>query len=291
MTGYSRRVAKGISTPSPLIHLYHPLFGHFIQIVKDPNVQPMDKDLKNVQPLPKQWVDDDDQTQDMDARYVFLILIFSIFLYSLLMIYSYLWRQPHPPTMTMINVNSIERAGKGRLLTTNIGYHDYHLISSWAERRTWKRPSHAAIKHSISALLGAWIVPCPSTTSSMRFIIIMSNQVGWRTLKMWSHATRMHLISVLLATWILSCSWTMSPMQLLLKVMIKHLKLHLLYLLLYFYHIRKDPAIKRTSYLKLQSMITYISVLTLLLSCVPCTFNFRMRYSSLVCHALRALDT
>ena len=76
-----------------------------------------------------------------------------------------------------------------------------------------------------------------------------------------------------------------------LKVMIKHLKLHLLHLLLYFYHIRKDPAIKRTSYLKSQSMITYISVLTLLLSCVPCTFNFRMRYSSLVCHALRALDT
>ena len=78
---------------------------------------------------------------------------------------------------------------------------------------------------------------------------------------------------------------------------IKHLKLHLLYLLLYFYyllhffHIRKDPAIKRTSYLKSQSMITYILVLTLLLLCIPCTFNFHMQYSSLICHALRALDT
>ena len=55
--------------------------------------------------------------------------------------------------------------------------------------------------------------------------------------------------------------------------MIKHLKLYLLY------HIRKDPATKQTSYLKSQSTITYISVLTFFLLCVPCTFNFHMQYS------------
>ena len=62
-------------------------------------------------------------------------------------------------------------------------------------------------------------------------------------------------------------------------------------LTLHFYHIRKDPATKRTSYLKSQSTIIYIPILTLFLLLLWCTFNFHMRYSSIVCHALHALDT
>ena len=46
-----RRTAGGLSTTSPPIHLYHPTFGRFIQIVEDPNVQPTDEDLKSVQEL------------------------------------------------------------------------------------------------------------------------------------------------------------------------------------------------------------------------------------------------
>jgi hypothetical protein len=71
----------------------------------------------------------------------------------------------------------------------------------------------------------------------------------------------------------------------------KTLETLLIYYLLYFYYIRKDPAIKRTSYLKSQRTITYIPILTLFILCVPCTFNFRTRYSSIVCHSSRALDT
>ena len=92
-TGYSRTVAAGISTPSPPIYLYHPLFGHFIQIVEDPNVQPTDEDLKNVQPPPKRRLDDDDQTRDMDARYVFFYFYFLYFL-------IYLTNDLQLPTMT-----------------------------------------------------------------------------------------------------------------------------------------------------------------------------------------------
>ena len=44
-------MAGGISTTSLPIHLYHPLFGRFIQIVEDPNVQLTDEGLKNVQEL------------------------------------------------------------------------------------------------------------------------------------------------------------------------------------------------------------------------------------------------
>ena len=46
-----RRVGGGISTTSPPIYLYHPVFSRFINIVEDPNVQPTDEDLKNVQEL------------------------------------------------------------------------------------------------------------------------------------------------------------------------------------------------------------------------------------------------
>ena len=50
---YTQRqeMAGGISTTSPPIHLYHPLFGRFIQIVEDPNVQLTDEGFKNIQEL------------------------------------------------------------------------------------------------------------------------------------------------------------------------------------------------------------------------------------------------
>lgn len=46
-----RRVGAGIPTTSPPIYLYHPIFGRFIHMVEDPDVQPTVEDLKNVAEL------------------------------------------------------------------------------------------------------------------------------------------------------------------------------------------------------------------------------------------------
>ena len=54
-------------------------------------------------------------------------------------------------------------------------------------------------------------------------------------------------------------------------------------LTLHLYHIRKEPATKQTSYLKSQSTITYIPILTLFLLSLLCTFNFCMQYSVRLC--------
>jgi hypothetical protein len=48
---YDGRRVPGISTTSPPIEIFHPIFAQFIHIVNDPHVQPMADDLKDVQEL------------------------------------------------------------------------------------------------------------------------------------------------------------------------------------------------------------------------------------------------